>query len=533
MISLRPSRSSRTRPSLAPRFTSLPAWIATASAALTLTAALAHADPPHVTSSTAAPPMSAVRWLHRQVNLLDGRIMVLGGFGGASTAEIFDPKTSTWTPTAPMLFAADWPIAAVMCDGRVIVAGRPDLKQAEIYDPATDTWTDGGVMKYPHLYGTATLLTDCRVLFAGGFSSNTHAEVYDPAKTAFYSLGPMHNERFFHTATALPNGAALVAGGGVDAFGVWYTHATVDLLDPATGKWTKVKSMHSPRRAHTATLLPDGRILVAGGTNGGKADGTEGGTQLSSSEIYDLATDTWEKVATPLNTARTFHTATLLPGGAVLLFGGRDATGSVTSSVEGFFGGAFQPLEPLLVDRYLHGSTLLPDGRVLVTGGVHQATTEVYALADLGGACLSDIQCAGGHCVGGLCCDEACDTGCRRCDLPGRQGTCSRSCAGTTHALVCPDGTATCPNEACVEDACGEYLCSEVQGLCLEECQSVADCAPGYACGLDHLCVLPPDVSATDPDGCAFDPSAPGSGSPRQALWLLGALLAIARRRRR
>ncbi len=513
---------------------------------------------PQILSSTSAQSLAAVRWLHREVTLLDGRVLVVGGRPGVatSTSEIFDPKEGTWRLTAPMLFGHDWPIAARMCDGRVFVAvgGGPGGQQAEIYDPAQDTWTDAGSMKYPHIYGTATLLADCRVLIVGGYSANKHAEVYRPDTGTFASVGLMHDERFFHTVTALPDGRALAVGGGVDAFGTWYTFSSVDLFDPGTGKWTLVQHMHNVRRAHTATLLPDGRVLVAGGTNGGKADGNEGGNQLASSEIYDVGANTWEKVATPLVTPRTFHTAALMPGGAVLLFGGLDSTASTTSSVEGFFGGAWQPLPPLLVDRYLHGSALMDDGTVLVTGGLHQATTERYALGDLGGACGANVECGAGHCVNGICCDEACDTGCRRCDLAGSEGTCTRACAGATHGLVCPDGSASCPNEACIQDNCGEYRCGGTKGVCLRKCQSVDDCAPGYSCSLEHECVLPPDVSATDEEGCSV--AAPGeseyslfaSGGPARSAtpggrpWLsrdlalavsaLVAALALARRRR-
>jgi hypothetical protein len=499
------------------RFASIGAAAGLACAAVTLAGVLGavepidllggqHARSPQILSSTSAQSLAAVRWLHQQVTLQDGRVLVVGGRPGAaaSTAEIFDPKDGTWKTTAPMLFGHDWPIAARMCDGSVIVAvgGGPGGQEAEIYNPTLDTWTDAGAMKYSHIYGTATLLADCRVLIAGGYSANTHAEVYRPDTGTFASVGTMHDERFFHTVTALPDGRAIAAGGGVDAFGTWYTKSSVDMFDPGTGKWTAVQHMHGVRRAHTATLLPDGRLLVAGGTNGGKADGNEGGNQLSSSEIYDVGADTWEAIATPLVTPRTYHTAALMPGGAVLLFGGLDGTASATSSVEGFFEGAWRPLPPLLVDRYLHGSALLDDGTVLVTGGLHQATTERYALTEPGGACGSNVECAAGHCVGGLCCNDACDTGCRRCDVPGKEGTCVHPCADATHALVCPAGAASCPNEACIQDACGEYRCAATKGACLAKCKSVDDCAPGYACSTEHECVAPPDVSATDADGC-------------------------------
>lgn len=493
--------------------------------------------PPVVTfSTTAVPSMSTVRWYHAAVTMTDGRVLVAGGHptgDSMTSAEIFDPKTGQWTRTAPMLHVHDWPVAAPMCDGRVFVGGRVGAtKEAEIYDPAADQWIDAGQMKYRHIYGQATLLQDCRILLSGGYDANTRAEIYDPSTNMFHYAGTMNSERFFHTATLLADGRVLAAGGGVDANGVWYTYKTADIWDPATGKWTKARPLVGSRRAHTATRLPDGRVLVTGGTFGGKNDGTQGGTQIDSAEIYDPAADTWEKLEARLVTPRGLHTAALVPSGAVLLFGGLDATGSASREVETFFQGAFWPLQPLLSDRLHHASAQLADGRVLVTGGVHQATAEIYALGQPGDPCDSDVVCAGGICADGVCCDEPCDGGCRRCDVPGRQGTCSLPCAGDDHALACSDGSATCAEASCVAVPCAPYRCDADQGSCFAECRSVEDCAPGFACDLQGQCVSPPDVSASD-EGCRV--ATPGAG-PRAAWSLLAwsaALAALARRRQR
>jgi N-acetylneuraminic acid mutarotase len=459
-------------------------------------------------SSQATSSMSTVRWHHVAAKLPHGRVLVAGGLPGSasSTAEIYDPSTGAWTPTGtPMLYAHDWPIGAALCDGRVFVAGRNDsnAREAEIYDPATDTWIAAGKMKLTHIYGTATLLADCRLLLTGGYNSNTQAEVFYPDTKIFKSVGVMNSERFFHTATRLADGRVLAAGGGVDAFGQWFTYATVDIFDPKTNLWTKATKMNEARRAHSATLLPDGRVLVAGGNIGGKNDGTEAGTQLDSAELYDPATDTWEKVPSRLVTARTFHTAALLPGGALLLFGGLDGSGSASRQVEGYFGETWQPLDPMPIDRYQHASALLDDGRVLLAGGVYQATAEVYRLAANGEACASNLACGGGHCVDDHCCDEACTTGCRRCDVPGKEGTCSLPCSDDTHALACSDGSATCTRDLCVAQSCGELRCDAATATCKTACVSVEDCAPGYACDQKGACVAPPDVSSADPGACS------------------------------
>lgn len=460
-------------------------------------------------SSLAASSMSTSRWHHVAARLADGRVLVAGGVPNESamlTAEIYDPKAGTWTRTGtPMLYPHDWPVAATLCDGRVFVGGKNDLSapEAELYDPATDAWIPAGKMEYSHIYGTATLLGDCRLLLTGGYDANTHAEVWNPETKTFKLVGAMSDERFFHTATVLADGRVLAAGGGVGAFGIWYTRSSVDIFDPATGLWTPAKKMFQARRAHTATLLPDGKVLVAGGTMGGQNNGTEAGKQLATAEVYDPVTNTWQKLLSKLVTARTFHTAALVPGGAVLLFGGLDGSGSASRQVEAYFEGAWQPLDPMLIDRYQHASALLDDGSVVLAGGVYQATAEVYRLTPKGEACTSNLACDGGHCIGGICCNEACTTGCRRCDVPGKQGICSQPCADETHTLACADGSTTCANDACVARSCGELRCDAERAVCRTKCRSVADCAPGYACDLGGACVPPPDVSSTDPGACS------------------------------
>ena len=458
-------------------------------------------------SSQATSSMSTVRWHHVAARLLDGRVLVAGGLpyaSAVSTAEIYDPSTGTWTPTGtPMLYPHDWPVAATLCDGRVFVGGRNSLSsEAELYDPATNTWISAGKMKYSHIYGTATLLQDCRLLLTGGYNANTQAEVFYPETKTFKVVGAMNSERFFHTTTLLADGRVLAAGGGVDVLGKWLTYPSVDIFDPATGLWTKATKMFQARRAHTATLLPDGTVLVAGGNTGGKNDGTEAGKQLATAELYDPLTNTWQKLPN-LVTARTFHTAALIPGGAVLLFGGLDGSGSASRQVEGYFEGTWQALDPTLLDRYQHASAILDDGRVLLAGGVYQATAELYRLAPNGEACASNLACDGAHCINGICCNEVCDTGCRRCDLPGKEGICSLPCADETHALTCADGTATCANDTCVAQSCGELRCDAEKAVCRTKCTSVEDCAPGYACDMEGACVPPPDVSSTAPGACS------------------------------
>ena len=117
--------------------------------------------------------------------------------------------------------------------------------------------------------------------------------------------------RRVHTATLLPNGKVLVAGGQ----GTSGNLTSADLSDPAAGTWSATRSLNTARFGHTATLLPNGKVLVAGGNNSGA---------LTSAELYDPASGMWS-VTGSLNTARASHTATLLPNGKVLVAGGNNA----------------------------------------------------------------------------------------------------------------------------------------------------------------------------------------------------------------
>lgn len=181
--------------------------------------------------------------------------------------------------------------------------------------------------------------------------------------------GNLNVDRFGHRATLLTDGRVLVAGGAGAVGGDQL--ASSELYDPATGTWSFTGSLNTARAAHTVTLLPDGRVLVAGGF------GSTG--LLTSAELYDPATGTWS-VTGSLNTARDIHTATLLPSGKVLVVGGSvSGIGLASAELYDPATGIWSVTGSLNTGRYNHTATLVGNGKVLVAGGnSYLATTELY-----------------------------------------------------------------------------------------------------------------------------------------------------------
>ena len=234
-------------------------------------------------------------------------------------------------------------------------------------------------------YQTATLLPNGKVLVVAGSQSIrilASAELYDPQTRKWSSAGTLRMPRSLHTATLLKSGKVLVVGGSpVQPFYLG-SMATAELYDPQTNSWALAASMHTPRSFHTATLLDDGRVLVVGGI---EASNEVTGKVLASAELYDPVTDSWTAAA-PMTVARAKHTATLLADHRVLVIGG---TGADYYAFSGYFPTveiydpatqSWSPAASMNYARLNATGTLLPDGRVLVVGddGVNEGTAEIF-----------------------------------------------------------------------------------------------------------------------------------------------------------
>lgn len=300
--------------------------------------------------------------------LNNGKVLISGGEDNTTRivskiSEIYDQDLGTWTSTGNMTTGRGNHTMTLLPNGKVLaVGGVTDsngtvTNTAELYDPVTGIWAATGSMSTARVLHSATLLQNGKVLVAGGTSTSpatatdtASAELYDPATGNWSSTGNMANVREFHTATLLPNGKVLVAGG---------TNANAELYDPNNGQWSAAGTSHFIMRPAATLILNGSKLLLVGAAG-----------VVSMADLYDINSNTWSTAGSPIN-VRSLHSAILLPDGKVLVLGGLDINSLPESTSEIYDPATDQWTNagPMSTTRNETVSFMLNNGKVLVTGG--------------------------------------------------------------------------------------------------------------------------------------------------------------------
>jgi N-acetylneuraminic acid mutarotase len=228
--------------------------------------------------------------------LANGQVLVVGGctaydsngcLAVTNKAEIYSPATGTWKATGALRGARHAMTATPLASGKVLVAGGATasmdaLTSSEIYDPVAKTWSLGAKMLQARSDYASIMLGTGKVLFMGGENINgvsiNKAELYNPSSGTFTATGNMTATREEHTAVLLANGNVLVSGGNKKTLTTQVPLASAELYNTATGTWTATGSMSSVRAGHTSTVLTNGNVLNAGGS--------DASNELNSAERY-------------------------------------------------------------------------------------------------------------------------------------------------------------------------------------------------------------------------------------------------------
>lgn len=309
-----------------------------------------------------------------------------------SAAATVTAVASGFTITGSMSKPRSGHTATLLANGKVLIVGGangPDTT-AELFDPATATFLPTGRMTTPRSGATATLLANGKVLIAGGFGLGVSslprlntAELFDPITGTFAATGSMAVPRVLHTSTLLNDGRVLIAGGTDSSGGGGAAVPSAELYDPSIGAFTLTGSMLTDRAQHATTLLPSGEVLIVGGWNGHAADAADDPPwDPLFSELFDPSSGSF-KASGSMSATRIGPAAIRLASGKVLILGGipnpqnLHITLSNPAYGELYDPGAqiFSALGNLTMSRQGFTATLLNSGSVLLAGGKDLGST--------------------------------------------------------------------------------------------------------------------------------------------------------------
>jgi MYXO-CTERM domain-containing protein len=453
-----------------------------------------------------APPMSAGRRYPTATVLPDKRVLIAGGTN--ANVQIYDPQSNAWTQAASMNASRMLHVAVLLEDGTVLVAGgtpthvNSAIASAEVYDPVANTWTPVAPLSVARSAPDAVRLDNGQVLVAGGSDGSfpswvavNSVEKYNPATKSWVPAAPMVAPRAFFRATRLVDGKILATGGRVHN---QQSLVTAEIYDQQADTWTLVNPMSYGHYLHTATVLPSNMVLVVGG-------------ETENSEIFDPVTKTWTPGGALVSGATIENTATLLPNGSVMLTGGTKLpAGFASNEVEIWSSSA---LGVGCVTAADCASGFCSDG-VCCNGACNDACEACSVAAgapangtcspttgnscDDGSACTQNDICQNGVCAAGnaVVCPAA-----GPCQVPG---ACDPQTGACSAAAPKPDGAACNDNNPCSQtDKCQGGVCvgqNPIVCAPIDECNEAGACDPATG-----LCSSVPKANGSpcnDGDAC-------------------------------
>ncbi len=279
------------------------------------------------------------------------------------------PAPPRWSTLTPLVEPRQYAQSAVVATGEIFIDGGMGLgvdnvapSRAQLLDPRT------GAVRFAepnvgHLWQTVTPLPSGMVLVAGGvewqhgWEPSERVDLFDPWTGRWIPAAPLHEARSSHSAVLLPDGRVFVAGGNR---GPRLLHS-VEIYDPRRDEWTLAKAMPTSRAQFSMAALPDGRVIVIGGRE-------QPGLPSKTTLIWNPRTDRWT-AGPDLRSVRMLHTAVSLANGDVLVIGG-DRSASNGAERYDYAANAFVYAGTLARPRIFPSAALLADGRVVIAGGI-------------------------------------------------------------------------------------------------------------------------------------------------------------------
>jgi len=331
------------------------------------------------------------------VVLQDGRVLIgrsTGWLGtDADTTELYDPRTGTFAEIpSPNAFEHPWhgSSATVLRDGRVLIVGgwvssatslqARNLASAVLFDPRSEQFTAtgdlgtarGGIIVAPLPNGQVLVAGGTYVTDIGTMRSVETAELYDPISGLFRPTGPLNDARSGSMAAALPDGRIVIAGGTKDSDQGTGSVDSIETYSPGNGTFTRVGVIGTDRFGPAVARLPDGRLLIIGGSTFSPAGGnTLRQDYLASAEVFDPTTRASVPVG-EMTSARPGASVAVLPSGRVLIAGGNPSHDGQSLSTAEIFDpatGLFTPTASMRDRRMDALTVVLADGSVLIEGG--------------------------------------------------------------------------------------------------------------------------------------------------------------------